>query len=125
MRILLDSHALYWWTGFLHRIPRRTRELIDDPSNEVFYSPASVWELSIKAGKGKLNLPAEVFTGAKLRGIKELAITTKHALRTRGLPPIHFDPFDRMLIAQTLEEGLTLVTRDRIIMRYDVPIIEA
>jgi len=125
MRILFDSHALYWWTEEPHRCPLHLQNLIRDPENELFFSPASIWELSIKAARGKLRLSPRMIADIKAEGIIELPITTKHAVLVASLPRIHDDPFDRMLIAQTLVEGLVLATRDATIKRYDVPTIEA
>jgi len=96
-----------------------------DSTNEVFFSPASIWELGLKVAKGKLRLPLDIASVLESDGIVELPISAAHATRTLALPPLHFDPFDRMLIAQTLVEGLVLATRDQAIHRYDVPVIEA
>jgi len=125
VRLLLDSHTIYWWIEDPGRIAVYCRNLICDPANEIFFSPVSIWELFIKVSKGKLKVPFDLADRLTDYGIIELPVTAVHASRTLSLPRIHDDPFDRMLIAQTLVEGLVLATRDTTIKRYDVPTIEA
>lgn len=107
------------------RLSLPLQHALRDPTNDAFYSPASIWELGLKSSKGKLRLPLDITSVLESDGIVELPIAATHAIRTLTLPPIHFDPFDRMLIAQTLVEGLVLATRDALIHRYDVPVFEA
>lgn len=121
--ILIDSHVLLW------RLDRKTRLLdpadeaiIDDPSTPVFVSIASLWELAIKAGKGKLKLPANFRDKIAEAGIDVLEISTEHALAVAALPALHGDPFDRMLVVQALAGKLTLMTRDRRLADYGVRI---
>ncbi|ATC65141.1 PIN domain nuclease [Nibricoccus aquaticus] len=125
MRLLLDSHVLIWWLENPDRIAKPLRDAISDPTNDVFFSAASIWELTIKSSLNRLRLPPSFVTLLRHDGLDELEINTSHAQATASLPPIHGDPFDRMLIAQALTEGLVLATRDATIMRYDVPVIEA
>jgi PIN domain nuclease of toxin-antitoxin system len=122
---LLDSHVLIWWLESPDRIAKPVRDAISDPANDILFSVASIWELSIKSALNRLRLPPSYVTLLRQEGIDELEITTSHALATVSLPLIHGDPFDRLLIAQTLTEGLMLATTDRTIMRYDVPVMEA
>ncbi len=123
-RLLLDTHVLLWWL-------RGTADLSDDLKGridtelEVCVSSVSVWELSIKKAAGKLRLPEDLTDWIERSGLSDLPISLMHADVAGRLPPIHRDPFDRMLIAQALTEKLTLVTRDGLIHKYDVPILKA
>lgn len=125
MRFLLDSHVALWWLSDPEKLSSEARQAIASIENEVYLSSASLWEIHLKAGKGKLNVPATLIEALSEQDIDELKITWKHTERTRALPLIHLDPFDRLLIAQALEEGLTLVTRDGLIQKYQVPILKA
>ena len=126
MRILADSHVLVWWLDDPQRlIAPPLYHALQDPANDVLFSAASVWELSLKSAKGQLRLPATFVTLLKADGFDELPVTARHAISTSSLPSLHGDPFDRILIAQALVEGLVLATRDRTIMRYDVPVLDA
>jgi PIN domain nuclease of toxin-antitoxin system len=128
VRVLLDTHAFLWWVSERGtRLSDRARELLSDGSNEVIVSMASVWEMSIKVGVGRMDLPdtIERYVPDRLRhhGFDLLPIDLRHAFRAGALPPIHGDPFDRMLIAQAQLEGLALITADPAIGRYDVETI--
>ena len=124
MRLLLDTHVLLWWlTGA--KLTRPAHEAIAEPTNQVFVSPATTWELVIKAGLGRLTMPAELPDVLEAQNLLPLPVTLAHSLAVGGLPPVHRDPFDRLLIAQALHEGLTLVTRDEQIKAYDVPVLAA
>ena len=125
MRILADSHVLLWWLDDPKRIALPARAAIADPANAVFFSAASVWEIGLKIGKGKLRIDGDVVAALQSDGFEPLSITMAHATRSLVLPEMHDDPFDRMLIAQALTVGLVLATRDRLILQYDVPVIEA
>lgn len=125
MRLLLDSHVVLWWLDDPQRLAAPVRVAISDPTNDVFFSPASIWELGLKVTRGKLKLPPNLTNALEKDSIVELPITSQHAARSSMLPMIHLDPFDRLLIAQALCEGLVLATRDDMIMRYDVPTIDA
>lgn len=122
MRLLLDTHAVLWAVGAPAELPPRVRALLEDGGTEVCVSAASTWEISIKAALGKLELDLEAVLAA-LRTLEfaELRIGSQHTLRAGALPPFHRDPFDRMLVAQALEEGFTIVTRDPAIGRYAAP----
>ena len=121
-RLLLDSHVWLWWRTLDPRIGPGTRAAIAN-AHEVCFSVASVWELAIKRQLGKLKIPSDMDLAAFARGgFVPVTITIEHALVAANLPPIHKDPFDRMLVAQARVEGLTLVTADPVLSRYDVPI---
>ena len=124
MRLLLDTHALIFLLEEPERMRVEAREAIADPDNEVAFSAANVWEIEIKAKTGKLVPPAEdALSAARTLPIGELAISAEHARRAGRLPLHHADPFDRVLIAQALIEGLTLVTRDGAFGPYGVPVL--
>jgi len=127
MRLLLDTHILLWWLADPGRIAEEARLAISDPENEVFYSAANIWEIKIKSTLGKLAPMDRGKTEAALQSdsIHQLAIDACHAWAVGSLPLIHSDPFDRILIAQAVEESLTLVTRDDTVQRYPVSILRA
>ena len=125
MKILADSHVLLRWLDDPKRITLPARALIADPANVVFFSAASIWEIGLKAGKGKLRIDGDVVAALQSDGFEPLSITMAHAARSLTLPDTHGDPFDRMLIAQALADSLVLATRDRLILQYDVPTLEA
>ena len=127
MKLLLDTNALLW--TFLHsaRLPAQVREIIADLENEIFVSAAAAWEIATKVSVGKLRLPADTTDYLRSRfaafDFNHLPITYEHALATRHLPMHHRDPFDRILIAQALLEGLTIVTGDSLFQQYGVTTI--
>lgn len=123
MKVLLDTNAFLFWRN--DSLTDRAREIIADPDNEVFVSAASVWEISIKAGIGRLRMPGNVAEMVAEDGFLPLAISFEHAQRAGGLPLHHRDPFDRLLVAQALCEGLVVVTRDPAFSAYDAPLITA
>ncbi|TCC41913.1 type II toxin-antitoxin system VapC family toxin [Kribbella speibonae] len=123
-RLLLDTHVLLWWLQDVGDLSDDLKDRIDTEF-EVYVSAATRWELSIKAAAGQIDLPEELGDVVEDSGLSELPIRTSHAELAGQLPAIHRDPFDRMLVAQALVERLTLVTRDRFIQKYDVPILEA
>lgn len=124
MRLLLDTHVLIWWARG-DALSSPTTEAIRSPANDVFVSAASVWEAEIKAAIGKLDLDADLAREPAVHGFLELGITAAHAVEATRLPLHHSDPFDRMLIAQARLEDLTLVTRDRALEPYGVPLLPA
>ncbi len=125
MRLLLDSHVVVWWSAFPGRLRVKTREMITAPENEVFLSAASTWELGLKIARGKLHMPEDYVAQLLATGFEALPVEIAHTSRAALLPTLHGDPFDRLLIAQALVEGMVLVTADREIVRYDVPVLEA
>lgn len=117
MRVLLDTHLLLWALGAPARLPAEARRVIRDA--EVYVSAASIWEISIKASLGKLRAdPHEVLAALAPAGFLALPVTGEHAARVVDLPPIHRDPFDRMLVAQALGEPMHLLTDDAVLGRY-------
>jgi PIN domain nuclease of toxin-antitoxin system len=129
MRALLDTNAWLWFTGRSERLGPRTRALLKDHSNEMHLSVASAWEVAIKGGLGKIRGvgdPAEfVRTRLRRQHVLTLGITLDHVLAVAALPLHHRDPFDRLLIVQAQAESLTIITADRDMSRYDVPVHDA
>jgi PIN domain nuclease of toxin-antitoxin system len=124
MRVLIDTHVLVWSLVQPRRLSGRVTRLLADINTEVVVSSVSIWELGIKYYNGKIPEMARIFPRieyhlARLR-TRELPITTAHALMASSLPVIHKDPFDRMLVAQALVEGMPLVTDDDLLEHYSV-----
>lgn len=121
MRLLLDTHLLLWWQGMRDKVPATARDMIEGPVEAVYASRASLWEVAIKAGLGKLRVDLPRFR-ARLDedGFSMLPIEDAHILTLSGLPnfPDHKDPFDRLLVAQSLSEPLILLTVDPKLGRY-------
>ncbi|MEE4213161.1 MAG: type II toxin-antitoxin system VapC family toxin, partial [Parvularcula sp.] len=106
MQILADSHVLVWWATAPKKLTPRAQDLLADTRNAIWFSVASVWELSLKAGKGKLRLPATFFDDLERHGLLPLTIQKAHAIEAGRLPRrAHADPFDRLLVAQARIEG--------------------
>lgn len=125
MNLLLDIHVLLWAAGASRQLPAEARALIEDPENRLFFSAASLWEIAIKKGLGRRDFsvdPRLLRRGLLENGYVELPVTGAHAAAVDLLPPIHKDPFDRILIAQAQFEGLTLLTADEVVARYPGPI---
>ena len=120
MRLLLDSHIVLWWDSDLDKLSADQRDAIGDPGNQVLVSAVSGWELGIKRSSGKLKLTDSIRILARRFGFIELSITMEHAEFAGSLPLHHKDPFDRMLVAQAMVEGLTLVTVDAAMREYGV-----
>ena len=118
--LLLDSHTLLWWATDPAMLAPPARQAIADGRQHVFVSVATIWELGIKQASGKLSPPEDVRALLSANRFDMLPITAEHAHVAARLPPHRRDPFDRMLVAQARGEGLTLVTRDTEIMKYDV-----
>jgi len=118
MRLLADSHVLIRWAENPAQLTPAARAAIADPNNEVFMSAASLWEIGLKVAKGKLRVPANFAQMLRLGGFADLPVHARHAERALTLPPVHGAPFGRMLVAQALEEGLTLVSCDQWIAIY-------
>ena len=125
MRLLLDTPILLWGAVEPERLPVSATALIEDPDNEIAFSVVSLWEVAIKTGRGRADFHVDV--GSLRRqlidnGYAELAVSGAHAVALASLPPLHKDPFDRMLVAQALVEGVTLLTGDRAVAQYKGPI---
>ncbi len=121
MILLLDTHLLLWAAGEPERLSRKTRRLLEDASSQLWFSAASLWEVAIKHALGREDFqvePNRLRRALVVNGWHELAISSDHALATLDLPPIHKDPFDRILIAQAHVERVTLVTSDDIVAQY-------
>lgn len=128
MRVLLDTHVFLWWASDRGvRISERAREILADGETDVALSLVSAWEIAIKVGAGRMDLPdaVERYLPDRIRqhGFELLPIELSHALRAGSLPAIHRDPFDRILVAQAQVEGLPILTADPAISRYDVETI--
>ncbi|MBP2160617.1 MULTISPECIES: type II toxin-antitoxin system VapC family toxin [Asticcacaulis] len=125
MKFLLDTHILLWLSTSSHRIPEETRQLLAHSDNELVFSAASIWEVAIKAGMGRDDFkvdPRWLRRSYLDNGYIELPILGEHAVAVVGLPPLHKDPFDRLLIAQATVEGILLLTGDPLVAQYPGPI---
>jgi len=127
VRILLDTHIALWAVTDSPRLPESARGMIIDPGNEVWFSAASIWEISIKHALRRGGMPisgSEAVHWFTLSGYREIPISSAHAAAVDALPPIHGDPFDRILVAQAQTEPLRLITHDEVIGGYsDVVIV--
>ncbi|MDG4834594.1 type II toxin-antitoxin system VapC family toxin [Solwaraspora sp. WMMD1047] len=124
MSLLLDTHIALWSiTGDAALDDEFLDRLRHDP--DIFLSPVSLWEITIKQAAGKLAGPTDLAQRVRDMGFRELPVTYAHAIAAGRLPPHHRDPFDRMLVAQAAVEGLTLVSRDESIAQYDVDLLKA
>ena len=125
MSFLLDTHVLLWAAGAPERLPAGTRQLVEDPATELIFSAASLWEVAIKnsLARSDFNVDARLLRRKLLENdYTELAVTGAHAVAVDSLPPIHKDPFDRILVAQAQVEMVTLLTADEIMGRYPGPV---
>lgn len=125
MRLLLDTHVLLWWLDDPLQLAGPAAAAIRSPENAVYVSAATVWEIVIKKGLGKLDSPDNLEEMLSACHFSPLPITAAHALAVGDLPLVHHDPFDRMLIAQTKVEEMTIVTRDATILQYSVSHLSA
>lgn len=125
MKLLLDTHLLLWTVLDSPRLSKSVCNLIDDTENELFFSAVSVWEIAIKHGLGRddFRMNARLLRRGLLdNGYSEMPIMSEHAVAIDTLPPIHKDPFDRLLVAQATVEGITLLTVDPQVAQYPGPI---
>jgi PIN domain nuclease of toxin-antitoxin system len=125
MRLLLDTHILLWCLADDPTLSEEIRAEVVDSKNSVFVSAASGWEIAIKAAIGKLEAPDDLPKAIAICRFEALSMTLAHAMKAGSLPRHHDDPFDRMLVAQSILEGCTLVTRDRRMNAYGIPILLA
>jgi PIN domain nuclease of toxin-antitoxin system len=125
LRLLLDTNAVIWFVAEPETLRGDAHDAIVDAQSDVFVSPVAIWEISIKQAVGRLRAPANLLERLAQEGFAPLAITWDHALAAGELPRHHGDPFDRMLVAQAMIEGLTLISRDRVFVHYDVPLLPA
>jgi PIN domain nuclease of toxin-antitoxin system len=125
MKLLLDTHLLLWAAGSPERLPLAARPLLEAPENQLMFSAASLWEIAIKRGLGRADFqvdPRVLRRGLLDNGYVELPITSEHTVSIDSLPPLHKDPFDRILVAQAMVEGIILLTADALIAQYPGPI---
>ncbi|MDO9150586.1 MAG: type II toxin-antitoxin system VapC family toxin [Methylotenera sp.] len=127
MKLLLDTHIILLAAGEPEQLSNKAKSLIEDPENQLYFSAASLWEISIKNKLGREDFKVDI---AVLRrnlldnGYLEIAINSAHAIGVDTLPNIHKDPFDRMLVAQTAVEGITLMTADSVVAEYPVAVVK-
>jgi PIN domain nuclease of toxin-antitoxin system len=125
VKLLLDTHLLLWAAGEPELLSAAARKLIHDPENELLFSAASLWEIAIKRSLGRDDFQVDgrlLRRGLLDNGYLDLPVSAEHAVSIDSLPPIHKDPFDRMLIAQATYEGITLLTVDPLVAKYPGPI---
>ena len=125
MKLLLDTQLLLWAAGQPERLSAVARKQLNNPRNELRFSAASLWEIAIKGNLGREDFrvePRVLRRGLLDNGYAELPVTSQHAVSIDGLPPLHKDPFDRLLLAQALTEGITLLTGDAQLARYHGPV---
>ena len=125
MKLLLDTHLLLWAAGQPDRLSPAARTQIEAAQNELIFSAASLWEIAIKRGLGREDFHVDgrlLRRGLLDNGYTELPISCEHVLAIDTLPPLHKDPFDRILLAQALAEGITLLTADTLLAQYRGPV---
>jgi PIN domain nuclease of toxin-antitoxin system len=125
MNLLLDTHVLLWWLDDNPDLSLRARTVIADGNNLVFVSAAVIWEIQIKHALGKLKIPKNFRNVLDQQGFELLDITVEHSYAVGKLPLYHRDPFDRILVAQAKLENMILVSRDKRIKKYKIPLINA
>ena len=128
MKLLFDTHVLLWAAASPQRISRKVRMLIENRENALIFSAASIWEIVIKRSLGRRDFrvdPQRLRRKLIENGYDELHIGGEHVLGVAALPAVHQDPFDRLLVAQAIHEGLALVTADRALARYPASIVVA
>lgn len=125
MKLLLDTQLLLWVAGQPERLSAAARKQLNNPKNELLFSAASLWEIAVKNSLGREDFRVEprlLRRGLLDNGYAELPVTSQHAVSIDGLPPLHRDPFDRLLLTQALTEGITLLTSDARLARYRGPV---
>jgi PIN domain nuclease of toxin-antitoxin system len=125
LRLLIDTHLILWAAGTVGRLPAGALRMMDAPENELVFSAASLWEIAIKRGLGRADFkvdPRLLRRGLLDNGWSELAIHSEHVVAVDALPPIHRDPFDRLLVAQAQVEGIILLTADNAVAAYGDPV---
>jgi PIN domain nuclease of toxin-antitoxin system len=123
VKLLLDTHAALWWLSSDERVGSTAAGQLTDPSNQVVLSAAVVWEVAIKRSLGKLAAPPDFAATVLAGGALPLPVSLDHAAAVEALPWHHRDPFDRVLVAQATIEGAVLVSHDRALLAYGVPIV--
>lgn len=125
MKLLLDTQVLLWAASQPERLSAVARELLSDPSNDLIFSAVSLWEIAIKHTLGREDFRVEprlLRRGLLYNGYAELPVTSQHTVNIDSLPPLHKDPFDRLLLSQAMTEGITLVTGDAQLAEYPGPV---
>jgi PIN domain nuclease of toxin-antitoxin system len=125
VRLLPDTHLLLWALAEPARLPAAARDVLNDPANDVAFSPVSIWEIGIKTARGRPGFrvdAADVHRTLLAKGYMEIEVSSRHAIEAAALPQLHLDPFDRMLIAQARVEDFLLLTVDRRVAAYPGPI---
>ncbi len=125
MNLLLDTHLLLWVAGMPRRLPKSAKKMIDDEANTLYFSAASLWEIAIKRSLGRSDFsvdPRLLRRGLLDNGYREMPVTSEHAVAVDSLPWLHRDPFDRILVAQSITEGALLLTADAQVARYEGPV---
>lgn len=122
-RALADTHTLLWWLGDDRRLSERARDLIAVGEVPILFSAASIWEAEIKVASGKLVVPDGLLDALDADGFAELPVSARHARDAARLPPLHRDPFDRMIVAQARAEGLVIITADSKVADYGVEVL--
>ncbi len=126
MKLLLDTHILLWSAGQPDKLSESARALLTSPENSLFFSAASIWEIVIKLGLGREDFKVDPHRLRKMlvvHGYTELPVTAEHALKVDTLPPLHRDPFDRLLIAQARTEGMLFLTNDAAVVKYQESVL--
>ena len=126
MRFLIDTHVLLWWRHSPERLRPEARSLLSDRGNTVLWSAATAWEIGIKTGMGKLDVGiplGEFYASTHRLGFEWLAVSAEHCAAVAGLPRLHGDPFDRMLVAQATVEGIALMSDDPQVARYPIRVV--
>jgi len=121
LNLLLDTHLLLWAASEPQRLSAKARALLLDPSNQLVFSSASLWEITSKNGleRSDFNVdPRRLWRMLLVNGYREISVTSEHTVAVNDLPPLHRDPFDRILVAQARVEGLTLLTADKMVAKY-------
>lgn len=125
MEYLLDTHVVLWWLTEPEKMDKKAQTIIRDKSNIIFISSASFWEMAIKKGIGRLTLPHNLLEAVAAENFKIIPVMPEEALGVADLPPLHADPFDRMLIIQAKLNNLVIITRDTKIAEYPVVTVNA
>ena len=121
MNFLVDTHLLLWTVCSSPKLPSAIREIFSNPDSTCFFSAASIWEIAIKRSKRPALLPFSAATARELflsSGFRELPISSRHCLAVEDLPPVHSDPFDRLLVAQAKTSQMKFLTHDRLLASY-------
>ena len=121
MRYLLDTHVILWWYLDSPQLEERHRQVIADKDNEIYVSAAAIWEIEVKRRNGKLDCPPDMLERIKADGFKLLPIMAEHLVPLRTIPPIHNDPFDRIMVSQSIVEKIPLISYDPKVNAYFAP----